>query len=231
MQRSNITLGATHVIGALGQVQQLRQAFMDKQLFAGFSGPVRAISGSVALVAALIMMHPAYPYTIKAHLLGWGAVFLVASVLNIGAIAYWYLNDPLVKGDIKRLKPTLDVLPPLFVGAVLTFAFIINKEVSYLFGVWMCMFGLTNLASRYVLPPGISYVGMFYVVAGVICILAPFINFLNPLSMGIVFFTGEWISGIILHVDRRRYAEVCNYLKSFEGEREERENSYATSSF
>ena len=45
---------------------------------------------------------------------------------------------------------------------------------------------------------GIIAVGLFYQVAGIVCLLAPGISFLNPWPMGLVFFAGESVGGWIL---------------------------------
>ena len=105
----------------------------------------------------------------------------------------------------------LDVVPPLAVGALLTAVLLLQREFDLLFGVWMCMFGLTNLAARYVLPPQVCLVGLFYIAAGVLCFFWPGVGLQNPWPMGLVFFAGEWVSGMILYVDRRRYATLSHY--------------------
>ena len=47
-------MSASHINEALGAVQQLKQNLLDKQRFKGFSGPVRMVSGAIALTAAPI---------------------------------------------------------------------------------------------------------------------------------------------------------------------------------
>jgi len=193
---------------ALGAVRQMRQVLLQKQPFRGYSGPARVLSGACALITAWCMASDFYPQTTRAHILGWGGVFLAASVMNTAAVLYWLLHDKVVRVDFRRLKPVLDTLPPLMVGAVLTFVFIFNGYHNLLFGVWMCMFGLSNLASRYVLPPWIAAVGIFYVMGGTLCLLSPSVSFLNPWPMGFIFFAGECAGGLILYADRRRYTTL-----------------------
>jgi len=153
-----------HLRDALAQVRQLQQAVLTRQRFGGYSGPARAASGTAALLAAAIMASDRYPQTHRAFFMGWGAVFVFALILNGGALLYWFLNDPRVQRDIYRLRPIGDGVPPLVVGGALTLMLVFHGVTQYLFGVWMCMFGLTNLASRYVLPRDISFVGVFYVI-------------------------------------------------------------------
>lgn len=196
---------------ALGQVQRLQQTVLDRQRFRGYSGVARILSGTMALVAAVGMAQPIFPGSTRAHVLGWGAVFIMASLLNGIALLYWFLRDPRVRGDLARLRPLLDSLPPLFVGGVLTAALILRGQHQYLFGIWMCMLGLSHIASRHVLPPAIILVGMFYLVCGSAWLLLPDMSFLSPWSMGVVFFAGEWAGGLILHFDERRYLALVRY--------------------
>jgi hypothetical protein len=88
---------------------------------------------------------------------------------------------------------------------------------QYLAGIWMCLFGLANLASRHVLPRQISQVGWFYIACGTACLLVSDISFLNPWPMGIVFFLGEWAGGIILHFDGSTSVSLSSFLNIKEG--------------
>ncbi|MEM7394953.1 MAG: hypothetical protein AAF492_21690 [Verrucomicrobiota bacterium] len=193
-----------HIQEALVQVRQLQQTVLERLRFKGYSGTTRSISGTMALVAAFLMSLNIFPAKTEAHLVGWGCVFVVSLILNAGALLYWFWTDPIVSKNVNRLGPVLDVIPPLFVAAIMTVALILHGMHDYLFGVWMCMFGLTNLASRHVLPRAICVIGLFYVACGAAWLLAPNAQFLNPWPMGMVFFAGEWAGGLILHLDHRR---------------------------
>jgi hypothetical protein len=192
---------ANHIHHALEQVRELQQKILEKQRFKGYSGRARAISGTMALFCALLLASPYVPGENSTHLFAWGTVFCISVILNFGAILYWFLFDSASKRDIRLLKPLLDVLPPLFVGGVLTFWMIFQQLYSSLFGMWMCLFGLANLSARHVLPKPIWILGLYYIVCGIVMLfLYPF-SFLNPWPMGLVFFIGEWAGGIILHFD------------------------------
>ncbi len=195
---------SNHVQEALDQVRQVQHAILEQIRFHGFSGPTRAASGSLALFAAILMSTRYYPQTARAHLLGWGVVLAVALLLNGGALLYWFFTNEPVRKNPRRLRPVLDVIPPLFVGGVLTAALILRHQLDLLFGIWMLMFGLTNLSSRHVLPRPINFVGLFYIFAGTAWLLTPGMTFLSPWSMGIVFFAGEWAGGLVLYADDKR---------------------------
>lgn len=192
---------ANHIHHALAQVRELRQKVLEKQRFKGYSGRARAMGGTIALMATVILASRHFPQTPKAHFTAWGVVFVLAVFLNYGALVYWFLFDPTVKRDLRRLKPVLEAVPPLFTGGVFTLLFGLNKQYEYLPGTWMALFGLANLATRHVLPRTISLVGLYYLACGTACLLMPGMRFTNPWPMGIVFFIGEWMGGVILHYD------------------------------
>lgn len=159
------------------------------------------------------MSRPWFPQTPSAHILGWGFVFIVALLINYGALIWWFLSDTQTKRDWRCLKPVIDVFPSLFVAGVLTIVFISKGEYHYLFGIWMCLFALANLASRHVLPSTIWGIGAFYLLSGTFCLLsANEYSFLNPWPMGIVFFVGEWAGGIILFFYRQPGASLAHFL-------------------
>jgi hypothetical protein len=193
---------------ALESVRRIQQSVLERQKFRGYSGRARAASGTLALGAAAVMSRAAFPKTPEAFLWAWGLVFAAAVVMNGAALAYWFLRDPRVNREPGRLRPVLEVVPPLAAGGVLTLALLLHGQRDALYGTWMVMFGLANVASRHVLPRPMALVGLFYLVAGSAVLLAPGTSFMLPWPMGTVFFAGEWAGGMILHFDQnRRVAE------------------------
>lgn len=203
---------ANHIHHALAQVRELQQKILDKQRFKGYSGRARAISGTLALAAAGVMSTPLYPRNIAAHLAGWTAVLVSATVLNFGAVVYWYLLDPASRREVRRLRPAVDVVPPIAVGAVMTLALVMRGHYEYLFGVWMSLFGLANLAARHTVPPRIWIPATLYLAAGAVYLLWPDPSFLNPWPMGLVFFFGEWAGGLVLHFDGTEDRTLASFL-------------------
>ncbi|MCK6620037.1 MAG: hypothetical protein HUU32_04095 [Calditrichaceae bacterium] len=206
---------ANHIHHALAQVRELQQKILENQRFKGYSGRARAICGCVALLAAFIMNSSFFPQNPRSHVLGWGVVALFGILLNFGALIHWFLFDPRVKRNIRKLKPTLDALPAILVGAVMTVTMLHNGLPQYLFGIWMSLFGLANLASRHVLPKRIWMVGVYYIACGSIFLLFPNVSFPNPWPIGTVFFVGEWAGGIILHFDDLQNLSASDILTIF----------------
>jgi len=196
---------------ALEQVRDVQRHVLESQRFKGYSGKARAFSGTVAVGGAVVMSLDAFPKTAAAHVIGWAVVFGIAIVASYGAVVLWFLTDAGAKRDTRRLRPMLDSLPPIVVGGVLTLAMIHGDQHRFLFGIWMSLFGLTNLSARWVLHKAIWPLGLYYVACGSACLLMP-ISFLNPWPMGVVFFIGEWIGGIIFYFDRRPNAPLSGFF-------------------
>jgi hypothetical protein len=189
-----------HIHDALTQVRELRRNILAKQRFKGYSGRARILSGSFALAAAAVIQSlPPSKHTV---LYSWFTVLALGLVVNYSALLYWFLFDPEACRDVAKLKPVLRALPALAVGGVLTLAMLRSRTFWPLYGIWMTLFGLANLSGENVLPRRILYVGLFYIGCGTVYLLSPFPSFLNPWPMGIVFFTGEWVAGLVMHFDR-----------------------------
>lgn len=193
---------ASHIHDALAQVQVLQQKILERQRFRGYSGQARLSAGSLALLGAACMASSAMPPTPRAHLLGWGLVFVAAVCINYGSLLYWFVTAQGLDREIRTLRPTLDVFPPLIVGGLLTLVMVRHGHYAYLFGIWMSLFGLANCASRHVLPPHMSLVGGFYIASGALCLCTPAGDFLNPWPMGLVFGVGEWAGGLLMVYDQ-----------------------------
>lgn len=189
---------------ALSQVRRLQAVFMSRQRFRGYSGPARMISGCLALVIAFLLAND-FVYTHPlSYLKAWGCLLLLSLVLNYASLARWFWFDPKVKREMRHLYPALEAIPPLIIGAVLSLALIQHQLYYLLYGTWMCLFGGANIASRHVMPRGLGWVGLFYLIAGTVCLLHPDMTFFNPWPMGFVFFIGEAAGGLLLYADTKR---------------------------
>lgn len=205
---------ASHIHQALAQVRELKLRVLNAQRFTGYSGRWRAVGGTLALLAPLVLTAAWYPQTLVAHLIGWGVVFLGAVLANYAAVLYWFLFHPDADRDVRKLMPTIHALPSLVVGAIFTLILILHEQYDLLFGIWMCLYGLTNLSARHTLPKSLWPLGLFYIVCGTVCLLVPDLSFLNPWPMGIVFGIGEWIGGLIFHRHRVPEATLADFINT-----------------
>lgn len=203
---------AAHIHDALAQVQELKMRVLNAQRFTGYSGRGRAVGGTAALLAPFVMSAAWYPQTPAAHLCGWALVCCCALLANYSPLLHWFLFHPDVKRDPRKLMPTVHALPSLAVGGVLSAALVLRGQYDLLFGVWMCLFGLTNLSARQTLPTAMRPLGFFYMTCGTVCLLVPWISFTNPWPMALVFGVGEWIGGFIFYRNRVPAATVAGFL-------------------
>ena len=188
---------------AIGQVRELRARVLESQLFPGFTARARATGGVIALLAAALMASELYPQTLRAHVFGWGLVCFLGLILNYGDVLLWYASMPQERRELARLRPVADGLPPLVVGAVLTAELLLHGNPSALFGVWMCLFGLTHMSSRRSMPPEIWWLGWYYIACGAIYLLGfDEHSFMQAWPMGFVFFGGELFGAYILYRQR-----------------------------
>jgi hypothetical protein len=125
-------------------------------------------------------------------------VLAVGLIVNYAALGYWFLFNSEAGRNLFMLKPAIDAVPALAVGAMLSLALILTEQYNLLFGVWMCLYGLAQVAYRQSLPRGIYVVGLCYIMCGACCLLWPCVSFTNPWPMGVVFFLGEVAGGVVL---------------------------------
>lgn len=182
---------------ALDQVRRMQTLVGDHLRFRGFSARARMIGGIVALAGGLalgLLHRPDSPFV---HLVGWALVLFVAGGLNYGAVLLWLLDRDRVRRRADWI-PALESLPPLAVGAAFSLAFVRAGMFDYLPATWMLCYGLANMAFRRNLPVGVYFVGLFYLGAGLTCLLMPGTSFTDPRPVGFVFGIGEIVGGYAL---------------------------------
>ncbi|WP_089721769.1 hypothetical protein [Candidatus Entotheonella palauensis] len=194
---------AQHIHHALEQVQELQQRILEKQRFRGYSGRARMAGGVLALLTAIVLATPGIPPTPAAHLQAWGILLALALILNFGSVIYRLMIAPGGAWDVRRLRPVMDTLPPILVGAILSIALVRHGQFDALFGTWMCLFSLSHFVTRQVLPAQMTLVGGVYLACGTVCLLLPMGSFVNPWPMGLVFFVGEGAGGLLFWLDEQ----------------------------
>lgn len=189
---------ANHIHDALGQVERMKALILERRQFRGYSGTARMLGGGVALAVTLVLDRLPALQSPPRQLAGWAVVLTIALLVNYGGLAFWFLRHRGAAHSLSELRPALEVLPALTIGAALSVALVWREQYDLLFGTWMCLYGLAHMGYRHSLPSGIIGVGLFYQAAGIICLVTPTLTFMNPWPMGLVFFVGETIGGWIL---------------------------------
>lgn len=200
-----------HLLNTLAQVRRLHGLVLEKRFFRGYSGITRAAGGVAALTGACLLdlTHPTPPARVQ--LAVWCMVLVIGLLLNYGALLNWFFFDPRVRRDWRQLLPALDAVPPLAVGALLSVALSLNHHYEYLFSIWMLMYGLAHVSSRQSLPMANYAVGLYYLLAGSICLFLPAVSFYNPWPMGLIFCVGEIAGGLVFHPLHQRLPELRHY--------------------
>lgn len=198
---------ANHIHDALAQIRTLQQFLIERNMFKGYSGTARIVSGAAALAGAIVMAGNWFPPNPWHHLIGWTAVLAAGLAANYGALLLWFLFGREAGRNPLTLSPALDALPALAVGAALSLALVMRENFDLLFGTWMTLYGVAQVAYRNSLPRGIYEIGIFYIVCGAACLLTPSVSFTSPMPMGMVFFVGELAGGIVLVRAHRRTSE------------------------
>lgn len=209
-QIKGVEVIASHIHDALGQVRRIQEIILERRSFRGYSGRARMAGAVSALIGAALMRGAWYPADDYWHLAGWCAVLAVALLLNYGALAAWFAFNPEVCRNPVMLLPAVDALPALLMGAFMSAGLVMRGEFDLLFGSWMMFYGLAHVSYRQSLPPANYAVGGFYMICGVVCLLWPGLKFVDPIPMGLVFFSGETLGGyVLLRNNRIRRDEDC----------------------
>jgi hypothetical protein len=195
---------------ALTRIAELRETAEESGEFRGYRAMPVAASGLAAIVAALlqsrIVGEPPAEHPLR-FVLYWTVVAIVAAAPSAVRI---YLRDWRAAHSVGRRVTRLAVgqfLPCLAAGALATIAIVRHSpETAWaLPGLWPMLFSLGIFASCRLMPPGLVWVGVFYLAAGAWSLaygrgdLA-----LHPWLMGVPFGAGQFATAAILaHTEER----------------------------
>ena len=189
---------------ALVQISQIRQQVAQTEMFRGYRAVPVAFSGGVALIAAGIQVGliPEPALNIGAYIALWtGAAVL--SILATGWEMAWHLRRS--GSALEREKLFVAVsqfLPALVAGALLTIVLVrfASDAVWMLPGLWAVLFGLGIFASWRFLPPSIVWIGVWYLMAGLVTLIwAQGEAAFSPWAMGLPFGIGQLSAAAILY--------------------------------
>jgi hypothetical protein len=197
---------------ALAQISEIRQHVARTEVFRGYRALPVAFSGVMALVAtaAQAFWLPEPLQNISAYLFLWAGAAAI-SMLATGIEMTLSLR---ASSELERSKTWLAVsqfLPSVFAGALLSVV-LANHAPAGLWmlpGLWSMFFSLGIFASYRLLPPATFWVGVFYMLAGAVCLaLAQGEAALSPWAMGLPFGVGQFLTAAVLYWSlERRHVE------------------------
>jgi len=189
---------------ALDQISEIRAHMARTEVFRGYRSLTVGFSGVLAIVAAAVQS-VWIPQPLE-HLGAYLALWLgVAAVAATGAGVEMWLRTRATQSAIARRLTGLAVeqfLPCVVAGAALT-AVIFQRaaEVAWLLpGLWCLLFSLGVFASYRLLPRPVFFVGIFYLVCGVVALMVGQGDAaLSPWLMGVSFGGGQLVTAAILY--------------------------------
>lgn len=189
---------------ALTQISEIREQVARTETFRGYRAAPVAFSGVVACLAAgfqhLLIPEPADNLT--AYLGLWiGAALLSMAVT--GMAMYWHC----VKSTSSLTRPNTilavgQFLPSVVAGGLVAFVLyqLFPQAGCMLPGLWSIFFSLGIFASYRLLPKATFWIGVFYMTAGVLCLIWARAEFAySAWAMGVPFGVGQLLSAAILY--------------------------------
>ena len=189
---------------ALTQISEIRQQVARAQTFRGYRAAPVAFSGLVACLAAGIqqVLVPEPANSLSTYLGLWIGAALV-SMFVTGIAMYWYCQKS--TSSLSRPNSILAVgqfLPSVVAGGLVTFVLFeqVPDALWMLPGLWSIFFSLGIFASYRLLPKATFWIGVFYMTAGILCLLWARGDFaFSAWAMGVPFGAGQLLSAAILY--------------------------------
>ena len=189
---------------ALVQISHIRRQVAQTEVFRGYRALPVAFSGVLALLTAglqaLLIQDPAQ------NIAGYIGLWSAAAALSIVATGWemiWQLRR--TGSALEREKVFVAVsqfLPALVAGAMLTIVLVrfVPDSVWMLPGLWAMLFGLGIFASSRVLPGLVVWVGVWYLLCGIACLVVGQGELaFSPWAMGVPFGIGQLSAAAILY--------------------------------
>ncbi len=189
---------------ALTQISEIRQQVARTETFRGYRAAPVAFSGLVACLAAglqnTLIAEPAD--NPLAYLGLWtGAALLSMAVTGVAMI--WHCKQSPSSLTIPNsILAVGQFLPSVVAGGLVTFVLFqqVPDALWMLPGLWSIFFSLGIFASYRLLPKATFWIGVFYMTAGVLCLLWARGDFaFSAWAMGVPFGVGQMLSAAILY--------------------------------
>ncbi len=192
---------------ALADISEIRSQMARGTEFRGYGPATLAATGGLALLAAvgqaLWLRHPAEHVGLYIAL--WGATAAVsAALIGLDMVLrsrriHSGLAQEMIWAAVEQFLPA-GVAGGLLTLTLLRYA---PEDLWMLPGLWQIVFSLGVFASCRFLPRAIFAVGIWYLLAGLAClVLAQGEHALSPWAMGVPYGVGQLLVAAILH----RYA-------------------------
>ena len=153
---------------ALDNLRYIRETMERAGSFTAVPGWGGVVMGATALAAAAFASHQETPAT-------WLAIWLTegAVAMAIGVLSMWRKSRaaglPLWSAPARKFA--FSFIPPLFVGALLTFSLWNAGAVGSLPGLWLMLYGVGIMAGGAFSVPAIPVMGACFLAEGALALL------------------------------------------------------------
>ncbi|MDP9084850.1 MAG: hypothetical protein M3N50_13975 [Pseudomonadota bacterium] len=196
---------------ALAEIRQIRTQVARDTQFRGYGPASIAVSGLLALAVAAVQSHRARG---GEDFWSFFTVWLATAFVTVVIVSVeTMLRARRVHSELayEMLHSAVEqFLPALVVGVLLTvvLARAAPQEIWMLPGLWQLIFSLGVFASCRFLPPQTFAVGVWYLIAGLVCLMAlSGTRTLSPWSMGVPFGAGQLLVAAVLQFGFERSIE------------------------
>ena len=189
---------------ALCQITEIRRQMARSEVFRGYRSLTVACSGVLGLLGAACQPHfVASPESeLGRYLTLWIGVAAACVIVAAGEM-WWRVRN--TGSALARQMTQLALgqfLPSLVIGALLTLCIYRSAwQVAWMLpGLWSLVFSLGVFASYRLLPRQFFWIGSYYALCGIGCLLwGQGAGALSPWQMGISFGGGQLMSAAILY--------------------------------
>lgn len=185
---------------ALEQLDQIHEQLTRSEVYRGFQVPAVATVGLIAFAAAAGQPFIVAVPTPERFIAYWTAVAGLGCLIGTASAVHRYSTreDEFLRRRTRRVAAQFS--PCLVVGVAITLAVARMPEVAVLLpGLWGMIFGLGLISSRPHLPHGVGWVGIGFIAAGALCLLAtPAGAEPSGLAVGLPFGFGHLLIALML---------------------------------
>ncbi len=189
---------------ALEQIADIRLQMSLTRTFRGVRSATTLMSAFVAVATAVAqsILIPNPAVDIDLYLALWfGSGLFCLAVVSIGILARYRRSESTLDREL-TLAVVRQFMPCLVIGGLVTYvlASVAWQSLWIVPSLWTLFFGMGILACRQLLPAGTSFVGLFYLMCGLISMAwARTHSAFSPLAMGIPFGLGQAMAAGVLY--------------------------------
>ena len=189
---------------ALGQITEIRENMAQGRVFRGYRSLTVGSVGMLAVAAAVSQPYlvPSPADQVSAYLTLWVGVAVVA--FGLVAVGLWrrvrITGSPMVRQA--TILSAEQFLPCVVVGALVTLGIYLGaRDAAWMLpGLWSLVFSLGVFALHRQLPKPVFWVGVYFAMCGLACLLwGNGAHAFSPWQMGVSFGGGKLMGAAILY--------------------------------